>query len=407
MAKVNFYLKNNQSKISTICQEETLIILYFRYDGNRLQYSTGENILPKFWNNETQRVKKNSKGSFEINNLLDSIEQEIKKIYREAIIENKNISNKYLLNMLHSKNNPIIKQEKTFLGYFDEFIEVQKPTKSPRTIQKYKTLKNQLVDFQSKKHFLISFEKIDPKFYELLSSYYIEGLKLLNNSTSKYIKTLKTFLTWATERGVNKNIAYQKFKAQEKDADIIYLTEVELFKIYNLNLSNNLKLNNIRDTFCFQCFTGLRYSDIKKLQKENFEKEEIHLVSDKTSERLIIPLNKYALSILIRNNYILPVISNQKTNLFLKELGREAELFETVILTQFRGAKEIQVKKMKYEFLTSHTARRTFVTLSLEKGMRPEIVMNITGHKVYATFKKYIKLTSKTTLNEMKNIWNN
>lgn len=400
MAKVNFYLKESNAKT------DTLIYLFFSYDGNRIKYSTGETVNPKNWNSETQRVKKSVKDSFEVNNLLDNLESEIRQVYREAVLNKTKISPEFLRSSLDKRTNPKISDRTGFFDYFNEFIEVQRPTKSFRTIQKYKTLVNHLTDFQSKKRFIIEFDKIDNRFYELLTAYYINDLSLLNNSSAKYIKTLKTFLHWATDRGYNKNLLFQKFKAQEKDADIIYLSEKELFTLYNLDLDENVRLRNVRDTFCFGCFTGLRYSDIQKLRKENIKGEEIYIVSEKTSDRMIIPLNEYALNILERNNYSLPVISNQKTNEFLKELGEIAELYEPIILTKFRGAEEIQITKLKFEFLTTHTARRTFVTLSLEKGMRPEVVMKITGHKEYATFKKYIKITSKTTLLEMKSIWN-
>jgi len=332
MAKVNFYLKESNAKT------DTLIYLFFSYEGNRLKYSTGEVVNPKNWNSERQRVKKGAKGSFEINNLLDNLEAEIKQVYREAVLNKVKISIDYLRLNLDKRTNPKISDKNGFFDYFNEFIEVQRPTKSFRTIQKYNTLKNHLNDFQVKKRFIVEFDKIDNRFYEILTAYYIKDLNLLNNSSAKYIKTLKTFLHWATDRGYNKNHTFQKFKAQEKDADIIYLSENELFKLYYLNLEENTKLKNVRDTFCFGCFTGLRFSDIQKLRKENIKGEEIHMVSEKTSERINIPLNEFALNILERNNYSLPVISNQKTNEFLKELGEFAELYEPVILTKFKGA---------------------------------------------------------------------
>jgi integrase len=164
-------------------------------------------------------------------------------------------------------------------------------------------------------------------------------------------------------------------------------------------------LERVRDIFCFGCFTGLRYSDISRLRKEHIKGREINMVSEKTTEHLNIPLNNYTSSILKKYNYALPVISIQKANDFLKDAGKLAKIEESVILTKFRGVAEIQIKKPKYEFLTTHAARRTFVTLSLEKGMRPETVMSITGHKEYRTFKKYIKITSKVKLIEMKKIW--
>ncbi|GAC1562713.1 MAG: hypothetical protein NVS3B13_36040 [Mucilaginibacter sp.] len=89
----------------------------------------------------------------------------------------------------------------------------------------------------------------------------------------------------------------------------------------------------------------------------------------------------------------------------LKDLGKLAEFNETVQIIKYRGVEKVEFLEPKYKFLSTHTARRTFVTLSLEKGMRPETVMSITGHKDYKTFKKYIKLTDKVKLIEMNNIW--
>ncbi|MFZ1290699.1 MAG: tyrosine-type recombinase/integrase, partial [Melioribacteraceae bacterium] len=140
---------------------------------------------------------------------------------------------------------------------------------------------------------------------------------------------------------------------------------------------------------------------------ENIKEGDINLVSEKTTEKIRVPLNQYSEAILKKYNYSLPVISNQKTNEHLKNLGKLGEINEPTIITRFQGVEEIQVTKPKYEFIGTHTARRTFVTLSLEKGMRPEIVMSITGHKEYNTFKKYIKLTSKVKNMDMKRIWNN
>ena len=109
--------------------------------------------------------------------------------------------------------------------------------------------------------------------------------------------------------------------------------------------------------------------------------------------------------ILKRNHYKLPVISNQKTNEYIKELAELAEINEPVMITKYRGVEAIEFKEPKHNFISSHTARRTFVTLSLEKGMRPETVMEITGHKDYKMFRKYIKITEKIKKIEMKRVW--
>jgi integrase len=109
---------------------------------------------------------------------------------------------------------------------------------------------------------------------------------------------------------------------------------------------------------------------------------------------------------LIRNGGRLPKLySNQKTNQYLKDIGQLAGLTESVLIVKYRGIEKVEFLEPKYKFIGTHTARRTFVTLCLEKGMRPETVMSITGHKDYKTFKKYIKLTDKVKLVEMNNIW--
>lgn len=400
MAKVNFYLKEAKAKT------QTLIYLYFNYDGRRLKYSTGETILVKDWNVSSQRVKKTMGGSLELNHLFDKMEEEVKKIYRTAITHNEIVTNEYLKLKLDAVFNTGKNPSKSFLDFLNEFIEVQKSFKTHRTIQKYRTLYNHLSDFQARKKHRLSFEKMDSQFYDTFTAYYISDKKLLNNSIAKYIKTLKTFLNWAAERGYNIHTGFKKFKAKETSADIIYLTEKELFQIYKKDLAGKPKLERVRDVFCFGCFTGLRFSDIVKIKKENISPDAIRLVSEKTSERIIVPLNDYANEILLKYDHELPVMSNQKTNDYLKELGKLAEIDEPIMLTKFRGVEEIQMTKPKYEFLSTHAARRTFVTLSLEKGMRPEMVMSITGHKEYDTFKKYIKITNKVKMVEMSRIWN-
>ncbi|MGI4751272.1 MAG: hypothetical protein ACRYFB_11610 [Janthinobacterium lividum] len=117
-------------------------------------------------------------------------------------------------------------------------------------------------------------------------------------------------------------------------------------------------------------------------------------------------MNRFAKEILNRNGGSLPkMASNQKTNDYLKELGELAEINEMVHIVKYRGVEKVEFLEPKYKFICTHTARRTFVTLCLEKGMRPETVMSITGHKDYKTFKKYIKLTDKVKMIEMNKIW--
>ena len=127
--------------------------------------------------------------------------------------------------------------------------------------------------------------------------------------------------------------------------------------------------------FAFQCFTGVRYSDIENISREDIKASTWNVRTQKTHQIIEIPLNSYALSILAKySDYPqpLPVISNQKMNDYLKELCKIAGIDEPVKTVRYKGSEPIENTYKKYEVIGTHTARRTFVCLSLQKGMKPE-----------------------------------
>jgi integrase len=400
MATANFYLKDSTSI------NETLIYLFFHYNGKRMKFSTGEKIAPKNWNPENQRVKKSFPGSPELNGYLEKVIEEVQKIYRTANSNDIDYSIDELREKLNNKLNRKKIIQKEFFEYLDEFIDVNKNFKKPNTIKKYVTLRNHLEKFEKEKKFKVKFDTINSRFYELYNCFSIVELNQLNNTFSKYIKVLKTFLNWATERGYNTNTKFIKFKTPVDESDNISLTQEELDKLYEFDFSNDKKLGQLRDSFCFGCYTSLRFSDISRVRKINIKGDNIQIKSLKTKSNLDIPLNVFAKEILIKYDYKIPVISNQKTNKYLKEIGKIVGIDEPILKTQYKGVEEIQKDAPKYNFISTHTARRTFVTLSLEKGMRAETVMKISDHKDHKTFEKYIKITSKIKSIEMHAAWN-
>lgn len=403
MAVVNFYLKEAKKE-----KKETLIYMYFSYKGKRLKYSTGETIAPKHWNPETQSVRRSFTGSLEINGYLRSMREIVFKLYRLHLINGKIPSNTILRSELNEELNRLPKDRLGFFLVYDEFINTTTAKVHERTTKKYITLKKHLQAFQAKTRYPLDFETIDITFFDKLLLFYMNEMGLLNNTIGKYISTLKTFLNWATERGYNSKHDFKRFKAFKEDADIVFLEYEELMRLFNMNLEEKPRLERVRDAFCLGCFTGLRFSDIKQLKPEDIKKDIIIIKSYKTKETLRIPLNQFALSIIekyIKEPKFLHVISNQKMNDYIKELCELAEITEAITLTKFRGVERIETTKPKYQLVSTHTARRTFVTLSLEQGMRPEIVMQITGHKSYKVFKKYIKITDRVKDSEMKRVW--
>ena len=233
--------------------------------------------------------------------------------------------------------------------------------------------------------------------------------KNLNNTFSKHIDIFKTFMRWSEERDYHKNSSFKKFKTTENEIEIIYLTKDELLQLLNFEFKKS-KHSHVRDVYCFSCFTGLRFSDVYNLNKSNIHEDHIILNIQKTkSIDHIVPLNKYAKQILERYEgtiyYPLPVISSQKFNEYIKEACELAEINTPVSITRYSGQKRIDDIQPKHQLITSHTARKTFVTNSVIMGMNISVLKKITGHKKEESFRKYVNISEELKKNEMENTW--
>ena len=223
-------------------------------------------------------------------------------------------------------------------------------------------------------------------------------LHLSKNSVGKYTKTLKTFLNDATERNYNTNLAYKskKFKSHNKPTEQIYLTENELTALYNVDLSNNKRLDKVRDLFIIGCYTALRFSDFSRIKKDNIIENGkiLKFRTQKTDEVVYIPIH-YRVSEIFKkyDNNILPSISNQKMNAYIKEVGKLAGIDTIIIKKETKGNLSIDKKYKKYELITTHTARRSGATNLYLNKVKPIDIMQITGHKTETAFMRYIRIS--------------
>ena len=401
MATLNFYLDKPDRK------SQCPIFLVYQSKGRKFKYFTKEKIESKAWNNDSQKVKRNYSGADEINDNLDALSEKIKKIERDARLQSIDPTVSYVKEQFLDKVGNE-RNDKSFYPIYDKYFEDSKSVKKKDSLRTQRATVNLLKEFEVKKRYEISFDSITHEFYEKFLRFLIRDKNQLNNTVGKHIKHLKTFMNYALKKGYTKNDDFKDFKVLKEEVDLIYLNEDELMRLYELKLDNQ-RLVNVRDNFCLACFTGLRFSDISKLRREHILDDYIILKTEKTKDNLRIPLNVYAKGILAKyvgkDQVLPPSITNQKTNLYLKELGKLAEINDTIEITQYSGSEKIVKVEPKYKLLTTHAARRTFVTLALEKGFRPEVVMEMTGHKKYETFKKYIKITDKVKKAEMDRLW--
>ncbi len=395
---IKFNLKNSKNR-----DEKTQIYLIFNFDGKRLRYYTGKRIEPKHWNITKQRANSSYSSSISLNQFLNTISNFLEDRYNELKILDERITVDILKNELNKR----LSQDtgENLFDRFEEYIETSKTHRAENTLKKYRTTLKQLKEYSSMKNLKVDYDAIDLPFLEKLSKYLIEEHGLTNNSVAKYFKTLKSFLNWSVDRNYSTNTEFQKFKFKQEDGEIYFLTWDELVKLFELEIKNP-KLDRVRDIFCFGCFTGLRFSDILNLKQENISNDTIQIQTLKTKGKTIIPLNKYSREIYEKykseEKYMLfGKISNQKMNEYLKELGKLAEINEPVQIIRYRGAERIEKIVPKYEVLTSHVARKTFITNAMMRGMSTEVIMDITTHNSYKSFQRYFKIVDEHKRNQM------
>jgi integrase len=194
--------------------------------------------------------------------------------------------------------------------------------------------------------------------------------------------------------------------AISEESESIYLNETELEKIYNLDLSENERLDRVRDLFLIGCWTGLRFSDWNKVTPENIKDGFLELKQQKTGGAVVIPLHSVVTQIIKKHNGELPeLISSQKTNDYLKEVAQKAGIKETVHKSITRGGIKVSKAYKKYELVTTHTGRRSFSTNLYRAGLDTLTIMQITGHKTEQAFLKYIKVTPREHAEKLRTFW--
>lgn len=230
-----------------------------------------------------------------------------------------------------------------------------------------------------------------------------------NNVILKHCRVLKWFLKWASGKGLIDGALLSGFKPEIKTIkkDVIFLEWDELVKIRDYDFSDSPEEDKARDFFCFCCFTSLRYSDAFQLKKEDIKDGLITIVTQKTDTSLRIELNKHANKILDKyknddSAYALPRMKLPWLNVLLKMIGKKAGIDTSVTISQYYGKNRVNRTIPKYELLSSHCARRTFISNAIDMGIPAQVVMKWSGHTSMEALKPYLEIADKKKSAEMK-----
>ncbi len=408
MAEVKFYLEKRIDKdTNKLIKENVPILLFFSFNGLRLQHYTGYRIDTSKWDAEKQKVKRNCAEASEINQMLDSLRTKVQEAYFKAKLSNLKPSLDYFREELKGD---FSRGKKSFDACLAEYIDSSTHTKTKGTIAQIRTSFNNISNFSKATNTKLEFDNIDLDFYTKFLDYCFNNCDYKNNYTGNLIKDLKSFLNWATENGYNTKLDFRKksFRKLVEAPEIIFLYYDELIHLYNIKLKDK-NLAQVRDVFCFGCFTGMRYSDIARLSSENIQGDQMLYRVLKTGEKNSVPLNPYSKKIIERYQgkfpNSLPVISEQKTNAYLKELAIFSGLKRKVEQIHFQGTKRIKKSSPLHDVITFHTSKKTFMTNFLAKGGSLLTAMAITGNKSFEAAKRYYKVVDTLKADEMKKVF--
>ncbi|ANW95787.1 recombinase [Wenyingzhuangia fucanilytica] len=373
------------------------IYLRITINGKPKEIASKRYVAPDLWDSKLQKVIGKSEEVKSLNRYLKTLEQQVYDTHHTILKDKITATSAVLKSKLQGVDDKQRMLIPIFKDHNNKIKELVGKEYAPGTLERYKTSLKHTIAFLEWKYQIsdIDIAKINHAFiteYE----FYLRSVRNCNNNTAvKYIKNFgKIIKICLANDWLDKN-PFANYKAKVREVERVYLTEEEIQTILNKDFKTE-RLSLVRDIFLFSCFTGLAYIDVKNLTKLHISigidgEKWIFTHRQKTESASKIPIlpvtqmiiDKYAQHPqCINENRLLPILSNQKMNAYLKEIA---------------GVCEIE------KDLTFHIARHTFATtVTLTNGVPIESVSKMLGHKNLRTTQHYAKILDKKVSEDMK-----
>ena len=447
----SFNLKSPKSDRETMIYFST----YFKNEQRKFVYSTGEKIHPEDWDFhrcEPKYIRGTSEKAIklkEIGNVIkrystffqevinrykiineevdiETMRAEINEIgnvikrystfFQEVVSRYKIIGEEVDIETIRGEFNAKFKKSKAktdgFFGVYDLFLDAKRKDKTSQanaesTISRYVYFRKLLQEYETFTNTKLHLNRVNKSFYNSFLEFCVEEKVHYNNTLRRNVGLLKTFLNWALENRYTYKSDFKNFKSPKGYVtDEIALTYNQVQKVYNFDFSNDIKLERVRDLFVFGCATGMRFSNYSTVNKQDIQDESIYVVDVKDKSKILnIPLNNLSSEILKKYKYVLPNISSQRFNDYIKIVFKKSGFTANTKKISRIGNEVKENFTPIYNRVSSHTARRSFITIMKNKGVPDKVIMDITGHKSIEVFNKYYKPNNTEKRDFMNNVW--
>jgi len=367
---------------------ERPVLMSITFSGERVMLGTGIKVDMNGWDPEKQRVRLSYPGAPGLNDRLDTLEDAARKTWKAVSRDG--------IRPVREQFRETFRQVRPaytsgFFQTFYEFLESGYTRWSVATYQKVRTVYNHLREFEDRTGYHISFRTLDETFLNSFTAFYTE--KGNNRTTTrKAINILVWFLNWATAKGYNIYSGYRGFyrllgrEPSWKAGKPLYLFWDEVMQLLDCRPGNR-KTERVRDMFCFMCLSGLRFTEIRSLRKEDIRNGEI-LVRNNRGRIRELPMNRYTREIYQRyeNRYYLdntafPSMSIITFNKYLRIIAREAGLDRELMMSEKRGRTGAPQPSPVplHERITAGIAVNTFIANALALQIPLEVISTFTG----------------------------
>ncbi len=385
--KVSYYVRSNYENK----QGKSPLMIRIFLNGEMLNVgSSGICIDKKLWDSSTSRMKGRSSESLNLNAQLDNISSSLQTIFKKHEFD-EDLTLDKIKSIFSGKN----KVKTTFVEFYDKYLEDIKAQvgagKSIALYHKYSAARKHFVNFLHTKYGrkdLMPGELTHLIIHDF-EIYLRTVVALKPNSATKTLKFFKTVVIFAQKCGVMTHDPFLNHHFHLEHVDMGFLTDDEIRRIMERDFDIP-RLEAVRDIFIFSCFCGLAYIDVAHLTRENIvtldNRKWIIINRQKTNVQSNIPLMEIPQMIITKyegktkDGRLLPVLSNQKINAYLKEIA------------DLCGIK----KRLSY-----HLARHTFAMMSLSEGVPIESVSKMLGHTNIKTTQIYARITNKKIEQDM------
>jgi integrase len=308
--------------------------------------------------------------------------------------------------------------KETLIGFIDQFVQdceagirlsPKRQRLKPSSIGSYKTTKGYLLKFQEQTKKVLTLKDFSQSDIDKFSDFLIIDEEFAMNTHAKSMMDLLQIIKYAVKL---KKIPAAKmieleFDTRREETDSIYLTEDEILQLLEIKDFDDAVHEHVRDVFVVGCFTAMRFSDYSMIDSSAIRNNRLEFVQRKTGGKVTIPIHPVVNTILKKYDNALPKVpKNNEFNRIIKLVGEKLPCLHVPFTKQVTYGRELkQLVDMKFNYLQTHTARRSFCSNEYLKGTDPLVIQAISGHRSQKSFMRYIKVSGDQFADKLEKIW--